>query len=91
MLGGLVGLFSLETSQIPNAVSHQVRRRLVVYNGGQVDGNSLPRFGSLSGARAQWKSLNLGIGWGIRPMGRDITRIARYGRSLEKSVRSLSF
>src|SRR5471032_2058788 len=47
-MGGLAGLFSLDTSHIPNAVSHQVRRRLVVYDGGQVDGNSLPRFGSLS-------------------------------------------
>jgi hypothetical protein len=29
-------------------VSHRVRRRHVVYDGGQVDGNGLPRFGSLS-------------------------------------------
>ena len=48
MLGGLAGLFSLEISQIPSAASHRVRRRLAVYDGGQVDGNGLPRFGSLS-------------------------------------------
>ncbi|CAE6820848.1 hypothetical protein R75483_06236 [Paraburkholderia domus] len=46
--GALAGLFSLETSQIPGAVSHRVRRRHAVYDGGQVDGNGLPRFGSLS-------------------------------------------
>src|SRR5476651_709493 len=48
VLGGLAGLFSLEISQIPSAASHRVRRRLAVYDGGQVDGNGLPRFGSLS-------------------------------------------
>src|SRR5471032_1351280 len=46
--GGLAGLFSLETSQTPSGVSHRVRRRHAVYGGGRVDGNSLPRFGSLS-------------------------------------------
>src|SRR5476651_1095691 len=46
--GGLVGLFSLETSQTPSGVSHRVRRRHAVYGGGRVDGNGLPRFGSLS-------------------------------------------
>ncbi|MFM0015864.1 DUF262 domain-containing protein [Paraburkholderia sediminicola] len=48
MPGGLAGLSSLETSSIPSAVSHRVRRRHAVYDGGQVDGNGLPRFGSLS-------------------------------------------
>ena len=46
--GGIAGLFSLETSQIPSAVSHRVRHRRAVDDGGQVDGNGLPRFGSLS-------------------------------------------
>jgi len=46
--GGLAGLFSLETSRTPSAVSHRVRRRHAVYGGGRVDGNGLPRFGSLS-------------------------------------------
>jgi len=46
--GGLAGLFSLETSQTPSGVSHRVRRRHAVYGGGRVDGNGLPRFGSLS-------------------------------------------
>jgi len=46
--GGLAGLVSLETSQIPSAVSHRARGRHAVYDGVQVDGNGLPRFGSLS-------------------------------------------
>jgi hypothetical protein len=45
---GLAGLFSLETSQIPSALSHRARRRHAVYDGGRVDGNGPPRFGSLS-------------------------------------------
>jgi hypothetical protein len=50
--GELAGLFLLEPSQIPSAVSHRVRRRHAVYDGGQVDGNGLPRFGSLSATSA---------------------------------------
>jgi putative transposase len=53
---GLAELFSLETSQIPSAVSHRVRRRHAVYDGGQVDGNGLPRFGSLSRAVREMKA-----------------------------------
>jgi hypothetical protein len=56
--GGLAGLSSLETSQIPSAASHRVRRRHAVYDGGQVDGNGLPRFGSLSLTATPWNCDN---------------------------------
>jgi len=52
---GLSGLFSEETSQISSGVSHRVRRRLAVYGGRRVDGNGLPRFGSLSLIEIVWK------------------------------------
>jgi diguanylate cyclase (GGDEF)-like protein len=47
--GAHAGGISFETSQISSAVSHRVRRRHAVYDGGQIGGNGLPRFGSLSG------------------------------------------